>query len=255
MSGSPPRRIRITATAIFVRVLVLSLLAGALILTPINAWNDINGLRKLASMSLPINGTVTGRSYRPTKFFTIYYIDYAYRVGANSYQDRERVTEAQFRLIPDHSAFGLMYVPNYPSEHFVSPITDETIQESISNWILRLLLIVGPFVGFCLANEISLRRQSHLLSNGIAARAIVVDMQAKRGNWGPSVSSVSHRITCRYWTGYEEVMKSFYILGDLYSRINIGDSITVLYDRVQPTNCVPFESISDVLLANIANVL
>jgi len=250
LRASEPRRVSLTRAAVIMRVFLATALLVSIILTADSAAKDIRHLRNLVANCRPIQGEITGQYSTLNRHDTAYYLNYAYTVANHTYRGVEKVSHEYYDLSPMSSPITLAYLPRDPRVHFVGTITDDTMREGIENWIVRGLVIVGFFAIFALGNELGLRNQVYLLRCGKTARASVISAWARRGNWGPSASSVSYRITCSFWTGQEEVSKQFIVSGSMYGRIHVGDHITVVFDRRKPQNCLPYGAFNSVYLTS-----
>jgi len=240
LKASEPRHVSLTTTAVMMRAFLAAALIVSIVLTTHSAAKDIHHLRNLVSNCRPIQGVITGQYSSLNRHDTAYYLNYAYTVNHHTYNSAEKVSQVDYELSPKGSPITLAYLPKDPKVHFVGTITGATMREGIENWIIRALVIVGFFAVFALGNELGLRNQVYLLRCGKTARASVMSAWVRRGNWGPSASSISYRITCNFWTGQEEVSKQFVVSGSMYGQVHVGDHVTVVFDRKKPQNCLPY---------------
>jgi len=243
-----PRRVSFTKSALLLRAFLIVALLVSIILTPIYALKDIHHLGYLISNCRPVQGEITGRTTKIEKLYTAYYLTFSYAVHGRSFDGVERVPEEDYEMNSKGSPITLAYLPQNPTVHFIGTITGDTMRVGITNWIGRALVIVGFFAVFALGNELGLRNQWNLLRCGKTARASVISMWARRGNWGPSASSISYRMTCHFWTGQEEISKQFIVTGSIYEQVHVGDHVTIVFDKRNPQNCLPYKAFSDVFL-------
>jgi hypothetical protein len=250
LKGAEPRHVSLTKAALVMRLFLTTAFVVTIILTCLNAMRDLRHLRYLVSNCRPIQGEITSRYSSLNRHDTAYFLNYSYVAGGHRYNDIEKVNRAVYIANSPGSPITLAYLPQSPKVHFVGTISGASMQEGIDNWIIRGLIIIGFLGLFAVGNELGLRNQVHLLRFGKTARASVTSAWARRGNWGPSASSVSYRIDCHFWTGQEEIHKQFIVSGSLFDQVHAGDHVTVVFDRRSPENCLPYRSITSAFVTS-----
>lgn len=231
-----PRPTRFTRMAWRIRICYGIVTLVVVSFLSIQADRNISRLRAFRDHGRVTQATIVNRYCDRTSR-----IDYRYRAGNAMMQASSDVSTSYCNSVERGTTFEITYLPSSPGTVTLDRITPDVIGETGDTWAIGIVLIaIAGLLAFAVL-EWRLYNKRFLLSHGAPNPATVIGKSI--GGQGQRYIIYRYTIRTREFTQANEVPKQF------YAAVAVGDSITALYDPEEPSQCLLYGAISELVLS------
>ena len=253
LSANVPRSAKYTTSTQALRLFLLVLLVFAVGLICRLADRDLGDLNALNAHGRTTLARVEDKHVTHGKSDS-YSLDYDFQVNGVWVYGNESVDQDEYAAFSPGDTLPVTFLPSYPETYRLGEITPSRIEAQQGKWRWGELAALFSLGLILICAEITFRQHLILLRDGVVTSGTVTDRSA---NASKRVFSVTYDFTVdgRFAAPSRSYSKKVACTQPFYEQAELGQALTILYRPANPSQSIPYRTLTDVILLNTGKTI